>query len=84
MKRLLIILALLLSACAPLRPGHGLQGPQVPGVLVDKEGRCKSTRSVLFDRPAHDVWAAGCRSGGRRWTTKRLGGGLQQKKSLPR
>ena len=51
----------LLASCAPPQSGNGMQGPQVPGVLVDDAGRCKSTRSVLFDRPAHDVWMAGCR-----------------------
>ena len=56
-----VLLLILLAGCAPLRPCGGLQGPQVPGVLVDDAGRCKSTRSVLFDRPAHDVWMAGCR-----------------------
>ena len=51
----------LLASCAPPQHGGELQGPQVPGVMVDDSGRCKSTRSVLFDRPAHDVWMAGCK-----------------------
>lgn len=62
-QRIIVWLAVLalLAGCAPLRPGNGVQGPQVPGVLVNDAGRCKATRSVLFDRPAGDVWSAGCR-----------------------
>ncbi len=51
----------LLASCAPLRPGRELQGPQVPGVLVDDAGRCHPVRSVLFDQPTGDVWSAGCK-----------------------
>ena len=57
----IVVALVLLASCAPLRPGNGLQGPQVPGVMVDDSGRCRPARSVLFDKPTGDVWSAGCR-----------------------
>lgn len=55
------IFVVCLAGCAPLRPGNGVQGPQVPGVLVNDAGRCKPARSVMFDLPTGNAWSAGCR-----------------------
>ena len=62
-QRIIVWLAVLarLAGCAPLRPGNGVQGPQVPGVLVNDAGRCKPARSVMFDLPTGNAWSAGCR-----------------------
>jgi len=57
----IVVALVLLASCAPPQHGGELQGPQVPGVMVDDSGRCHPVRSVLFDQPTGDVWSAGCR-----------------------